>query len=353
MNQSRQATILVVDDDGFNRKLLETMLAAAGYAVRSTASGEEALAAVAEQLPDLILLDVMMPGLDGFEVARRLKDDPRSRPIPIILVTALEDSESRLRGLEAGAEEFLSKPVNRAELQVRIKNMLRVKEFNDFLADHNRLLEEQVRTRTRQLTGSYRDTIFALARAAEYHDEDTGLHIKRVSHYCVTLADRMGMDAVFRDAIFYASPMHDVGKIGVPDAVLLKPSALNAEEWVVMKKHPEQGARILGEISDSPYITMGKEIALGHHERWDGSGYPYGRRGEENPLSARIMMLGDIYDALRAKRPYKPPYAHEQAMETITAGDGRTLPAHFDPAVLAAFKDCADTFREIYDTHMD
>lgn len=353
MNQSKQATILVVDDDGFNRQLLEALLAAVGYAVRSAASGEEALAAVSEQQPDLILLDVMMPGIDGFEVARRLKDDPRSRPIPIILVTALEDSESRIRGLEAGAEEFLTKPVNRTELQVRIKNMLRVKEFNDFLADHNRLLEEQVSTRTRQLNESYRDTLFSLARAAEYHDEDTGLHIKRVSHYCVTLADQIGMDAVFRDAIFYASPMHDVGKIGVPDAVLLKPAALNAEEWLVMKKHPEQGGKILGEISASPYITMGKEIALGHHERWDGSGYPNGRRGEEIPLSARIMALADIYDALRSRRSYKQPYAHEQSMEIITTGDGRTLPAHFDPAVLAAFKDCADTFREIYDAHMD
>jgi putative two-component system response regulator len=231
--------------------------------------------------------------------------------------------------------------------------MLRVKEFNDFLADHNRLLEEQVRTRTRQLTESYRDTIFALARAAEYHDEDTGLHIKRVSHYCVTLAERMGMDAVFRDAIFYASPMHDVGKIGIPAAVLLKPAALNAEEWLVMKKHPERGSRILGEISASPYLTMGKEIALGHHERWDGSGYPNGRRGEEIPPSARIMMLGDIYDALRARRSYKQPYAHEQAMEIITKGDGRTLPAHFDPAVLVAFKTSADIFREIYDANMD
>jgi putative two-component system response regulator len=163
----------------------------------------------------------------------------------------------------------------------------------------------------------------------------------------------MGMDAVFRDVIFYASPMHDVGKIGIPAAVLLKPAALNAEEWLVMKKHPERGGKILGEISASHYVTMGKEIALGHHERWDGSGYPNGRRGEEIPISARIMALADIYDALRARRPYKPPYAHAQAMEIITTGDGRTLPAHFDPAVLAAFKDCAETFREIYDAHMD
>lgn len=353
MEPSRQAAILIVDDDGHNRKLLEALLTAEGYTVRNASSGEEAMVSVAAELPDLILLDVMMPGIDGFVVARRLKADPRASTIPIIMITALDDRASRLKGLETGAEEFLSKPVDRAELQVRVKNLLRIKEFNNFLADHNRLLEEQVMARTRQLTESYRDTIFTLARAAEYHDEDTGMHIKRVGYYCAALAEQMGMDSTFRDTIFHASAMHDVGKIGVPDAILLKPTAFDAEEWRVIKKHPERGAGILGGISASPYITMGKEIALGHHERWDGGGYPHGRRGEEIPLSARIMALGDIYDALRARRPYKPPYPHEQALEIITVGDGRTRPEHFDPMVLAAFKACTDTFREIYDAHAD
>ncbi|OGT88643.1 MAG: two-component system response regulator [Gammaproteobacteria bacterium RIFOXYA12_FULL_61_12] len=353
MEQSKQTTLLVVDDDERNRKLLGALLVAEGYAARFSASGEEALASVAERLPDLILLDVMMPGLDGFEVARRLKADAKSSAIPIVMVTALADRDSRLKGLEAGVEEFLTKPVDRAELRARVKNLLRIKEYNDFLADHNRLLEEQVRARTLQLTESYRDTIFALARAAEFHDEDTGLHVKRVSHYSAMLAERLGMDAGFRDAIFYASPMHDLGKIGIPDAVMLKPSGLDDEEWRVMKRHPELGAQILGTISESPYMLMGIDIALGHHERWDGSGYPSGRCGGEIPLAARIMALGDVYDALRAKRPYKPPFTHERAVETITQGDGRTVPAHFDPAVLAAFRDCAGGFREIFSTHAD
>ncbi|WIM04935.1 MAG: response regulator [Candidatus Nitricoxidivorans perseverans] len=353
MEQARQATILAVDDDERNLKLLGALLDAEGYAVRFAASGEETLAAVAERLPDLILLDVMMPGIDGFEVARRLKADARSRAIPIVMVTALADRNSRLKGLEAGTEEFLTKPVDRAELQVRVKNLLRIKEYNDFLADHNRILEEQVKARTRQLTESYRDTIFALARASEYHDEDTGQHVKRVGHYCVALGERMGLDGAFRDTIFYAAPMHDVGKIAIPDAVMLKPGGLDAEEWRVMKKHAELGAHILGAISESPYIAMGKEIALNHHERWDGGGYPNGRRGEEIPLAARVMTVGDIYDALRAKRPYKPPLTHERAVEIITEGDGRTVPAHFDPAVLAAFRAHADAFREIYAAHAD
>ena len=350
----KQATVLVVDDDERNRKLLESLLAAAGHAVRYAANGEAALEAMrgnVPDLPDLILLDVMMPGIDGFEVARRLKANQRTRAVPIIMVTALDDRESRLQGLEAGVEEFLSKPVERAELQVRVKNLLKIKEYSDFLADHNRLLEERVEMRTRQLTESYRDTIFVLARAAEFHDEDTGQHLKRVSFYSLAVAERLGLDAAFRDTIFYASPMHDLGKIAVPDAVLLKPGKLDAADWQAMKKHPQHGSGILGEISDSPYIRMGIEIAMSHHERWDGSGYPNGKRGEAIPLSARIMMLGDIYDALRANRVYKPALDHRRALEIIRQGDGRTLPGHFDPAVLAAFTACAETFREIYAAH--
>ena len=353
MEQTKPADILIVDDDERNRKLLGALLEAEGYTARAAASGEEALVAVARQLPDLILLDIMMPGIDGFEVARRLKADALTSAVPIVMVTALEDRESRLKGLAAGAEDFLSKPLDRAELRVRVKNLLRIKEYNDFLADHNRLLEEEVRARTRQLTESYRDTIFALARASEFHDEDTGLHVKRVSHYCAALAKQMDLDAAFCDAIFYAAPMHDVGKIGITDGILLKPGKLSAEEWREMRQHPTLGAHILGEISDSPYIEMGIAIALGHHERWDGGGYPSGWRGEEIPLPARLMAMADVYDALRAHRPYKPPFTHEHALEIITAGDGRTAPTHFDPAVLAAFQDCAETFREIYATHAD
>lgn len=351
--QTPRAIILVVDDEIRNLELLEAMLAAEGYTMRRALSGEAALISVAEQLPDLILLDVMMPGIDGFEVARRLKTDPAAHSVPIVMVTVLGDRESRLKGLEVGAEEFLTKPVERAELQVRVKNLLKLKAYSDFLAAHNHLLEEQVVARTRQLSESYRDTIFALARASEFHDEDTGLHVRRVSYYSKVLAERLGLDASFCDAIFYAAPLHDVGKIAIPDAIMRKTGALDAAEWEIMKKHTVLGAQMLGEMSESPYIILGKEIALNHHERWDGSGYPKSLRGEEIPISARIMTVGDIYDALRTRRAYKPPFSHEYAVEILTTGDGRTQPSHFDPDVLAAFRDSTGAFGEIYATRAD
>ncbi len=345
--QTRQATILIVDDEAANRKLLEALLKAEGYFTLDASSGKEALTIVERTPADLILLDVMMPEMDGFEVAYRLKADPASRTIPIIMVTSMDDRSSRLRALDAGAEEFLSKPVDRAELWVRVRNLLRLKEYQDRLADHNRLLEEQVTARTAQLAASYRETIFTMTRAAEYKDEDTGLHVKRISHYCQDLARHLGLDTEFCDTIFYASPMHDIGKIGIPDHILLKPGGFAPEEWTVMKTHAFQGWKILA-ASDSPYLQMGAEIALNHHERWDGGGYPNGISGEAIPLAARLMNICDQYDALRSKRPYKPAFDHGKAMAIITEGDGRTLPSHFDPLVLDAFRQRAESFRAIY-----
>ena len=348
----KPAIVLIVDDQARNVKLLETLLHADGYATVCAGNGNEALELAVTARPDLILLDVMMPDMDGFETVARLKADPRTKPVPVIMVTALDDRESKLRALEAGAEEFLSKPIDHADLRVRVCNLLRLKEYGDFLANHNRILDEQVRQRTAELEEAYRDTVFTLVRAAEHKDEETGHHVRRISHYCKLLAEGMNMPVDFHDAIFHASPMHDIGKIGIPDHVLLKPGGFTPEEWTIMRTHCTLGASILSS-GTSPYTRMGAEIALNHHERWDGSGYPNGLKGEAIPLAARIMQICDVYDALRSKRPYKQPIDHARSVEIITRGDGRVEPGHFDPAVLACFAAQADGFAAIYDTHVD
>jgi len=352
MNSDKRATILVVDDEKRNTALLEALLQAEGYTTLSVSNGRDALVAASVARPDLILLDIMMPDMNGFETVARLKANPDTQPVPVIMLTALDDRESKMRALEAGAEEFLSKPFDRADLSVRVRNLLRFKEYSDFLANHNRILEEQVKQRTVQLEEAHRDTIFTLVRAAEHKDEETGHHVRRISHYCQVLAEAMGQSADFCDAIYQASPMHDIGKIGIPDHVLLKPGSLSPEEWRIMRTHCALGASILAS-GTSPYTRMGADIALNHHERWDGSGYPNGLKGEAIPLAARIMQICDVYDALRSRRPYKPPLDHALTVKIITLGDGRTQPAHFDPAVLASFVAHAARFSDIYDQHLD
>jgi putative two-component system response regulator len=266
------------------------MLEPRGYLTEAAVSGSAALEAMERDPPDLVLLDVMMPGLNGYEVVARIKGSERLKSIPVIMITALDDRDARLQALAAGAEEFLSKPVDRAELWARVRNLLRLKEYTDFLSRHNTLLNEQVEARTAALRASHRDTIATMTRAASYKDEETGAHIERISHYCVRLGETLGMPAEFLDDIAFASPMHDVGKIAIPDAILFKETPFVAQEWRVMQSHAELGARLLAG-SDSPYLRMGAEIALNHHERWDGTGYPTGRAGTDIPLAARIMSI--------------------------------------------------------------
>lgn len=352
MKALKLARILIVDDEERNVKLLETLLQAEGYATLSARNGREALAVATAQAPDLILLDIMMPDMDGIEAVTRLKSNPSTQPVPVIMVTSLDDRESRQRALEAGAEEFIAKPINRADVSVRVRNLLRLKEYGDFLADHNRILAEQVSERTMQLEAAYRDTVLTLVRAAEHKDEETGHHVRRISHYCRILSNGMNLPADFSDAIYHASPMHDIGKIGIPDHILLKPGGFSPDEWNIMRTHSALGASILTS-GVSPYMRMGAEIALNHHERWDGSGYPNRLKGEAIPLAARIMQICDVYDALRSQRPYKPPIEHASSVEIITLGDGRTRPDHFDPQVLACFARLAGRFADIYDAHAD
>jgi putative two-component system response regulator len=298
---------------------------------------------------DLILLDLQMPAMDGFQVIEGLKKIELDGYLPVLVITA--QPSHKLRALQVGAKDFISKPLEQAEVLARVHNMLEVRLLHRELQNYNDALELQVGERTAELQESYLETIFTMTRAAEYKDVDTGSHVQRISYYCRELARMLGMDKEFIEKIFFAGPMHDVGKIGIPDHVLLKPASLTADEWEIMKGHSSMGSKILGN-SKSIYLKMGAEIALNHHERWDGGGYPNGLRGEDIPLAARIMNICDIYDALRSKRPYKPGLDHLKAMDIITHGDGRTQPEHFDLVILAAFKKNHQSFCDIFEEYM-
>jgi putative two-component system response regulator len=349
---TKARTILIVDDERLNCDLLEVMLRHEGYTTTSVTSGVAALKSIERHPPDLILIDVMMPIMSGNEVVKKLKGDPKTKSIPVIIVTSLVSRASKLEALSYGAEEFLTKPVDRAELLLRVRNMLRLKDYSDLLTDYNETLENRVQERTHKLNSAYKETIFTMVRAAGYKDRATGAHVRRIAQYSSMLSQLMGLDKEFVEAIFNASPMHDIGKIGIPDEILFKPSALTSKEWVIMKTHSLIGAEILRN-GDSPYAKMGAAIALSHHENWDGSGYPNGISGQAIPLPARIMSLCDVYDALRSKRPYKSAFSHVKAVKIIVEGDGRTMPEHFDPAVLAVFSAHADRFRDIYEDFDD
>lgn len=344
--------VLVVDDDEGIRALLQRQMELDGYRVACAENGATALSKAGQESPDIVLLDALMPGMDGFRVAESLKGSPHTSTIPIIMVTALNDQESRLRALKAGAQEFLTKPIDRNEVSLRVRNMLMLREYTKFLADQNRMLGQMVEERSQQVLASFRETIETLARAAAYKDEVTGAHVRRIAHYTQEMASAAGMNAGFCETIYYASQMHDIGKIAIPDAILLKGGPLTHDEWAIMKTHTSLGAQLLGP-GDSPYLQMGAEIALHHHERWDGAGYPSGLKGQLIPISARIMNICDQYDALRSERPYKRALSHEAAVEVITVGDGRTLRSHFDPDILATFTGCTERFREIFQTVLD
>ncbi|KAA1171458.1 response regulator [Marinobacter salinexigens] len=305
-------TLLLVDDESTNLQVLRNILSDQ-YRLLFAKDGERAIALASMEQPDLILLDVMMPGMSGHDVCRTLKADKNTRKIPVIFVTALADAEDEARGFELGAVDYVTKPVSAPILQARVKNHLSLVQ-----------IDELVETRLA--------VVHRLGRAAEYKDNETGLHVIRMSYFARVIALEAGMCEAWADTLLNAAPMHDIGKIGIPDAVLQKPGKLNPEEWAVMQQHARIGAEIIGE-DGSDLLNMAREVALCHHEKWDGTGYPEGLKGKDIPLSARIVALADVFDALTSERPYKKAWSIERATDLVREQSGK----HFDPELVDVF----------------
>lgn len=358
--------ILIVDGDEKEIKLLTSFCEDHGYETIVARNSHEAVEQTLQYLPDLILMDEMMPGMKGFEIAEKLKAHELTGHIPIIILAVLGSSPERSTGIAKGIDDFLVKPVDSAEFTLRVKNLLELKECRDSLRHHKHILDEQVAERIKAFEGAferlekvyrrirtgYGETVYRLTLASEYKDEDSGAHIKRISLYTKVLASALGMSKEYIETIYYASPMHDIGKVGIPESILLKKGGLTPEEWEMVKTHTLIGAKILRN-SNSPYLRMAEEIALTHHEKWDGSGYPKGLKGENIPVSGRIMNIVDQYDALRSRRPYKAGLDHESVVNILTVGDVRATPKHFDPHVFEAFMRSSGMFREIYEARRD
>jgi putative two-component system response regulator len=340
--------ILVVDDNPGVQNMFKRILGRSGYGVQTAQGGEEAYAAIAESVPDLIIMDLSMPGMDGFEVATHLKNNVATKEIPIILITGLDNSENHIKALDIGINDFLSKTAEPEEILARTRSHLRIKQLNDRLNDNRIALEKTVDLRTEQLKNASLEVIWRLTAASEYRDNETGAHIKRMSHYSAAIARKMGLRKKTVETILYSAPMHDVGKIGIPDGILLKAGKLSAEEWQTMKRHTVIGAKIL-RGSTIGFVRMGAMIALTHHEKWDGSGYPNGLKGKQVPLAARIVSLADVFDALTSERKYKKAFSIDKSNRIIEQGRGK----HFDPDVVDAFFAIQNEILDIMDRFKD
>lgn len=329
----KASRILLVDDEPANLKLFALMLRSDGYRdVVTVQDPREVLASYRAARPDLILLDINMPHMDGYEVMAALKAIADPLPPPIVVLTAQSGEEFLLRALNAGATDFLNKPVNKRELLARVKNILLAHLAMRFMQGHNEMLEVVVEQRTRELRESRLDLMRRLGRASEYRDSETGQHILRMSHAAVLLARHAGWPPEACELLLHAAPLHDLGKIAIPDGILLKPGPLTDEEREVMKQHAKIGAELLAGPGD-PLLDMAREIALNHHEKWDGSGYPQGLSGLQIPEAARIVAIADVFDALTSTRPYKRPWTADEALAYMGQQAGR----HFDPELVARF----------------
>lgn len=345
-------SILVVDDDESVRDLLVSILGDAGYNVADANSAEEAVKLLTDIHFHLVVSDIKMPRMSGIELLKTIKQlNPH---IPVILVTGFPDIDMTIESLKLGAHDFILKPFQVEYVRHAVDRAIEYYETLELKKRYNERLEATVRERTLELQeamsrlkSASQEIIARLTFAAEYKDRDTASHINRISRYSRLMAEDLNMPSDFVESIEYSSPMHDVGKIGIPDSILMKPGKLTTEEFEVAKTHSEIGAKIL-QGSDFPVIQMASSIALNHHERWDGSGYPNRLKGDKIPLEGRIVMLADQYDALRAERPYKEGLSHEQVYAIITGGDGRTMPEHFDPDALNVFRKRHEDFKAIF-----
>lgn len=350
----KDCRILVVDDTPENIDILGALLKE--YKRSFALDGQSALEkAKSDTPPDLILLDIMMPGMDGYEVCAKLKMDESTRSIPVIFVTALGEVADEAKGFAIGALDYITKPFKPAVVKERVKTHLSLKLATQELENQNALLEAKVRERTQLLEQALKklqdvslETIVRLSRAAEYKDDDTATHILRMSHYSAAVARAMGLSEKEVTNILHAAPMHDIGKIGIPDRILLKPGKLDDEEWKIMRKHSYMGTKILCG-SESEVIKLGEIVAYTHHEKWDGNGYPRRLKGEDIPLAGRIVAIADVFDALTSKRPYKEPFSLEKSFRIVRESDG----THFDPEVVKAFFSVESEILEIKERYQD
>ena len=342
----KRHTVLVVDDSPDNIMLMSRLLKDV-YRTQIATSGEKALTiAASDDSPDLILLDIVMPGMDGYEVCRLLKEDPKTRNIPIIFLTAKSDTEDEKKGFELGAVDYITKPVSAPILLARIKTHVLLKDSRDFLTDKNAFLENEILRRTQEITAIQDVTIIALGSLAETRDSETGNHIRRTQIYVKMLAEKLKYNPRFKlfltdeniDLLYKSAPLHDIGKVGVPDHILLKPGKLTPNEFEIMEKHTTYGrdAIVAAEKrlgTATSFLTHAREIAYSHQEKWDGSGYPKGLSGDSIPISARLMAVADVYDALITRRVYKQSFPHPASVDMIKEG----YATHFDPDIVDAF----------------
>ncbi|MFU2487407.1 HD domain-containing phosphohydrolase [Thauera sp. WH-1] len=345
--------VVVVDDTPLNLVLMGKLVDRLPMArAQGFERPVEALAWCLEHEPDLIIVDYMMPGMDGLEFIRRMRASRHRDDLPILMVTASHERSVRYEALECGANDFLTKPIDAHEFESRVRNMLKLREAHLATRQRAETLAVEVRKATAEIIDRERETITRLSRAAEFRDPETGAHIQRMSHYSALIARRLGHDEELADALLMAAPMHDVGKLGIPDTILLKPGRLSTEEFEVMKRHPQIGYDILKDSSSS-ILRLGATIALTHHEKFDGNGYPHGLAGEAIPIEGRIVAVADVFDALTSARPYKPAWPLARAIALLREGRG----SHFDPACVDAFLLAWDEvlavrtrFRDAYET---